>query len=344
MDSSEPSNSDPYYEIYTGVWTNWSKGSIFGRTLTLQRRDGDLLIAFVALFVTIVGTSFWRLACFALHSLFSSEASRDGIYHQRQAILRNSANGASGLWHLLRALNAWRKRGVKPYQRILPVITFAALCLAIFAAASGLSSRVSTGMGNEVLISSPLIGISTGSSLASPDFLQIFYPYTSRSYRAYLTYAQQCYTNETKRGDCNVFVKPRLEATVDRNASCPFDPEICQSSTQNILFDSGFLDTHEDFGANIPPDLRFSYRRTLHCAPLKTEGYKKELPASEERQYRPPYPPLNWTKPPHTKYYYGAKSLEDDDPTYEYSTEIADALWKMKTASTSYSLGCVRGV
>lgn len=100
METYNATKTESYYRIYTGVWTNWSHGAVFGRTLTIDRRDGDLLIAFIALFVTIVGTSFWRLACFALHSFFSSEATRDGIYHQRQAILRNSANGANGLWRL----------------------------------------------------------------------------------------------------------------------------------------------------------------------------------------------------------------------------------------------------
>jgi hypothetical protein len=34
-----------------------------GATLTLDRRDGNLLIAFTAVFVGIVTERFWRIAC-----------------------------------------------------------------------------------------------------------------------------------------------------------------------------------------------------------------------------------------------------------------------------------------
>jgi hypothetical protein len=37
--------------VYLGVWTNWSRGQVMGSTLTLDRRNGSLLIAFLAFFV-----------------------------------------------------------------------------------------------------------------------------------------------------------------------------------------------------------------------------------------------------------------------------------------------------
>lgn len=98
-----PDSSD-YYTIYEGVWTNWSHGRVFGSTITLNRRDGGLLISFIALFVTLVSTAFWRILCFAIHHYLSSEAPRDALYHQQQAILLNSANGGSGLWSLSQML------------------------------------------------------------------------------------------------------------------------------------------------------------------------------------------------------------------------------------------------
>jgi hypothetical protein len=39
------------YPVYLGVWTNWSRGPVFGSTLTLDRTNASLLIAFVAFFV-----------------------------------------------------------------------------------------------------------------------------------------------------------------------------------------------------------------------------------------------------------------------------------------------------
>src|SRR5689334_19332660 len=95
--------------IYRGVWTNWSHGKVLGSTLTLTQRDGNLLVAFLALFVAYAGTSFFHLTCFVLHYIFSSrnspkistkepcKATHHALYHQRQAILRNSSGPTDGL-------------------------------------------------------------------------------------------------------------------------------------------------------------------------------------------------------------------------------------------------------
>jgi hypothetical protein len=45
------SDSTDQYVVYLGKWTNWSRGPVFGATLTLSREDANLLIAFVAFFV-----------------------------------------------------------------------------------------------------------------------------------------------------------------------------------------------------------------------------------------------------------------------------------------------------
>lgn len=69
--------------VYTGIWVNWSHGRIEGATITLTHRDGGLLTAFIALFVTIVASSFWRLFCFAAHlKLSAMDAPQDGLYRK----------------------------------------------------------------------------------------------------------------------------------------------------------------------------------------------------------------------------------------------------------------------
>lgn len=68
------------------------------------RLDGGLLSSFIACFVTFSGTCFWRLACFVLHLRLSSYRPEDGLYHQRQAILRNAASGIGGLLDLLKTM------------------------------------------------------------------------------------------------------------------------------------------------------------------------------------------------------------------------------------------------
>jgi len=49
MDDS--SATEPVSQVYTGVWTNWSRGKVNGSTITLTRNDANLLIAFLAFFI-----------------------------------------------------------------------------------------------------------------------------------------------------------------------------------------------------------------------------------------------------------------------------------------------------
>lgn len=108
---SDTTNPTPVsYAVYTGVWTNWSRGSIMGATSTLSQADANLLIAFIAFFVALVGTRFWRISCFIAHVfIYSRSQSQDGLYHQRQALLRNAFSSEAGLLNLFQLSWAWRK-------------------------------------------------------------------------------------------------------------------------------------------------------------------------------------------------------------------------------------------
>jgi hypothetical protein len=83
--------------VYLGVWTNWSKGTVMGATLTMTRQQGDLLIAFTGFLIPFVASRFWRILCFILHLYYSTSKPEDAIYHQRQVILRNSSSPDTGL-------------------------------------------------------------------------------------------------------------------------------------------------------------------------------------------------------------------------------------------------------
>ena len=100
-------------------------------------------------------------------------------------------------------------------------------------------------------------------------------PYHNRINQDSFNYATQCYngTSASSAGNCNTFVKSALPFTTNRNASCPFDMEICESSTGNLLLDSGNVESDTQLGLNNIP--RFILRYTTHCAPLRTHGYTK---------------------------------------------------------------------
>lgn len=299
------------YPVHLGFWTNWSNGRIRGATITLNSRDGALLTAFIALFVTFTGTSFWRIACFTLHRIFSSDKPQDGLYHQQQAILRNSVNGTSALISFIRILWAWRKRANRSLIRIAPLIVVAAFCVGTFTVAGLLSSKIGSSTGNEVLISSPNCGVpyyTTGDISTVDKLYSIYYPYDARRYTSFANYAQKCYSATSEVEGCVPFIKRQLPSTIDRNASCPFREDLCRTRDQNTKIDSN-LHISSDLGLNTPPDLRFSLGITTHCAPLATENKSKIFNYSSEKSYM--------------RYFYGPRvPSKGSDVLHTYEAEI----------------------
>lgn len=285
--TSTQSDSTDYYHVHLGTWTNWSRGPLFGPTITMTRREGGLLVAFIALFVTIVGTSFWRLFCLTLHYIYSTKAARDGLYHQRQAILRNSANGASGLWSLGQSLYKWQAVGKGAYRRLAPLIFFTIVILVAFGTASGFSSSISSAIGNEVLVTSAHWGMPSYNLTNNSQDYALVRSYTIQQATLAANYAKQCYSSISNPENCQGFVRKRLNVIATKNASCPFEPEICLSENRNLILDTGLLDTHNDFGFNTPPSKRFQFRNVMHCGPINTTMHKERYEYIGENSKRP---------------------------------------------------------
>jgi small-conductance mechanosensitive channel len=129
-------------DIYTGFWINRATKSSYEVTLTLNRQMGGLVIAFLALFIGALARSLWKIVRFTLHVNFATPNSKDGLHHQRQAILRNTALALDTALSLFRANMAWRNRGARLQRRTLP-IALAALAVAIASALAGLVPRLS---------------------------------------------------------------------------------------------------------------------------------------------------------------------------------------------------------
>ena len=146
------------YAVYTGAWTNWSQGRIAGTTLTLPSQHGAYLVAFLALFVRFAGSHFWGLCCYACFQMRSSQVPRDGIYHQQQAILRNSASALRSLVDWAKMTLAWRKQGQRPALRSAGFMIWAVIHVSIFAVAGIFSSKV-TRTGSEVLMRGDICGM-----------------------------------------------------------------------------------------------------------------------------------------------------------------------------------------
>jgi hypothetical protein len=269
----ETGSTDGGYPVYTGFWTDWSRGKVLGSTLTLTRTDANLFIAFVAFFLTVVTTQLWSIACFASHSFFSTQDPRDMLHHQRQAILRNNGAPAGTAITLIRLAWTWR-RSSGVFRRVIPLLACTVLLAISFATAAGFSSRIA--VNNTVLLKPSNCGVSNGVAADAETTSNIFFPWIARQYTIALNYAQQCYSTSKTVADClqTAFVRRELTTSVDRNASCPFDETVCSSNSSNLRLDSGLIDSHSDLGVNAPPDQRFQFRNVLHCAPLTTKTYR----------------------------------------------------------------------
>ncbi|KAI0552765.1 hypothetical protein F4679DRAFT_533819 [Xylaria curta] len=264
-------------QVYTGLWRDWSRGSVLGHILTLSRFDGNLVIAFTAFFVAFVATRFWLILSLLSHRHYSSVAPRHTLYHQQQAILRNSPTPEAAFLSLLQLWWAWRSLGFRRRIKVLSVSVLAAFTVVVFTVAGGLSANISSSVGDKVLVKSSNCGILIREITPIALYDKFYAELTSNT----ANYAQQCYS-AARSGllNCNRFIKDHLPSTVNYNASCPFSSSICRSNTSNIRLDSGPININNDLGLNGNETRKISFRHVLTCAPLVTKGYTSQVNTS----------------------------------------------------------------
>jgi len=163
--------------------------------------------------------------------------------------------------------------------------------------------------------------------------------YSSQRSAAYVNYASQCYSSSrTEQSEnCRPYVKSKLNYTVNRAAPCPFDDGMCLLSSDNLVMDSGLLNSQDDFGINSPRNKRFAFRVKSQCAPLVTEGFSK-IHQPEDPQYQPA-----------VRFYYGEalgvvpwrdKSFTYQVP-YNISSRSVANYTSMQTPNPDYIIGWV---
>jgi hypothetical protein len=326
------------YDVYTGVWTDWSYGMVMGLTLTLTQQDASLLIAFVAFFVSIVTLHIWKLACFSLHAYFSTSQRRDVLHHQRQALLRNSSDPSSTALKLVQLGWVWRMNPtLRYYKRIFPVLVFTLLWASILTISTGFSSRLARNS-YEVLLRGNRCGQPKASNIISEDDLFTKnIPWEAQALSSASDYALSCYSQNTLSAElCSSMVKPQLSYAVDTDAPCPFS-SYCNEKNTSIKFDSGILDSHNDLGINSPVAQRFGVRSTWHCSPLTTKGHTMIYNVSQTRSW--------------TRYQYGApQEITNGDYlnfTYEAPNDAYEDIrvmrpyYNVQKGSADYLIGWV---
>ena len=279
-------------EIYLGFWLNRSSGTLRGATLTLDSRGGAFLIAFLALFVGVIGRSIWKVVRVVLHLSLSTIQAESGIYHQRNAILRNTSLAQDAAWEFLQTSVAWRKRSRNPHRQTLPV-ALVAILLSVLSTLAGIvlvtilfrsvltailgifSSKAIMTTTHEVLLTGKNCGtLEDDRSLVDSRIGETSVYENEKAIEA-LTYARQCYLENgaPRPASCDTFPVPVLPYRITTNASCRFADEMCKSSTANLILDTGTLYSSDHFGLNTGP--RFTVQSKTHCAPLNTQDFTK---------------------------------------------------------------------
>jgi hypothetical protein len=291
------------FDIYTGAWIDWSRGPILGSTITLSSRDAGLLLAFIAAFVTIVAIRFWVIISFSAHQFLATGNKHDGLYYQRQVILRNAKSAPAAAWLFLQ--QAWHWRGIAR-SAIIRTIPLTAFCIVYFIGFTLLaifSSQISDSASEFRLIKTSLCGIRVPmDDNAHQDKSRL------DNLRASV-YSKECYHNITTSTLCQGLPVSYIPWT-NSSAQCPFGKNVCLDIPA-FKMETGMMDSHRHFGFNSPPENRFSYKRETICTPLSTRStFIQGIRDDAGTLFR---------------FFYGTKLLRADPPqttnyTFEYHT------------------------
>ena len=258
--------------IYTGPWVDWSRGPILGSTITLSARSASVLAAFLALFVTIVGSSLWRILSFTIHQCSASPEAKDGLHHQHQLIFRNTGSPFEATKSFTETAWHWRRTGRKAWSRSLPLALFALAFLLAFGAASILTSLVTRAAGAQRLLVSNNCGYWSFDPTATLEQRTIAMQNKDLNDTLLAaTYARECYDQDVglNKLRCSMYTKQAINWT-STNADCPFDQSIC-SVAHALKMDTGLIDSHFNLGINAPPSGRVGFRKVTTCSPLRVD-------------------------------------------------------------------------
>lgn len=261
--------------------------------MTISTQGGAYLIAFLALYVRIAGNAFWDLLRAVIFLLRSTQAPKDGLFHQQQLLLRSTSDIAA-VWQFWTLGRHWHGRARSPWLRSLPIVLTAIIHVIIFSAAGVFVSRV-TSTHSDVLLKPTICGLWSDpyASSALPDSPNIGNEWDSQNQHSLNVagaYAASCYEFNSSHSSqsCNAYGRSTLTWNVTTDVQCPFAPEMCIGG-HSVLLDSGqvlrekasferltinrLIDSHLDLGINAKASDRLQYRQTLHCSPLETEGF-----------------------------------------------------------------------
>ena len=277
-----PQALDASAYVFQGLWTNWSKGPVLGRKLTLSPQNAAVLVAILALFVQMTGSQLWTVIQFTFHQLRATDVPMDALYHQQQAVLRNNTSDLNTLRQLFRLTWAWRGKSKRTVWRSFHLMLWAIVHFVLFGLA-GVFSSILVSAGDGTLSRSPYCGVFKQSyfdalnSQPSTGFVNHlnldFQAKSEDDTQLSQEYVQTCYNSTDSSSSCSSFPTRQLSFTTNTSVPCPFDAPVCHPKTPAVSYDTGFIDSHTDLGLNAAEPDRISYRRLTTCTPLNDQAY-----------------------------------------------------------------------
>lgn len=284
--------SSPDATIYAGFWIDWSKGKIWGLTWTLHPTEAVILTNCMALFVTLFGAQLWTIIRFTLHQMNSPnqpDLSTPNL-NKQQVILRNASSGVSTARLMLKlAWNSRRstgKRSKRSWSIGLIAILYAVLVMIIELFSSKAIGVPQINGGDPVLSRSghcgiwndTYYGIVVDGSYTNEEELGLsvqYYANLGSEVQLSYEYAQECYMStpvkNQKSSTCSTMKKAKIPWQVAEGL-CPFADHLCQSGSQALVLDTGYIDSYDDLGINAKPQDRLKYRRITSCAVVNGTG------------------------------------------------------------------------
>ncbi|KAH7131015.1 hypothetical protein EDB81DRAFT_696176 [Dactylonectria macrodidyma] len=270
--------------VYQGFWIDHDHDGLSGARLTLDAFNAALLIAFIAIFVTICGDRMWCAVRFVLHQLRAG-AERRGADDENLQLLVVHSTMPGVAWDAPKLmLTTIRQTGRRDVSTVCFVAVLAVLALFNFVAwtaAGVLSAWVAVSSGPLIYVSPDCGFYSDPSDGVSFMPAAGFQARLLNSSRIADEYVQTCYnTSSSFNPLCQQFVQQEISWTGKSNATCPFSSGMCLGGDDAAFeMDSGMIDSHDTLGINAAKENRVLYRRKSTCAPVITkEPYAELIP------------------------------------------------------------------
>ncbi|KAI0975411.1 hypothetical protein F4678DRAFT_420197 [Xylaria arbuscula] len=269
-------------DIYTGLWTDWSKGSqVLGSTITITSSNSRLLAAFLALFVSLSVSYLWLFIVYSIHRARYrvTMGKCRGIVRQQQALLKAGLSPTSTSIRLIKLYWAYRSTPSAWHQSWLWI------SISVMSAIGGIIAGL---FSSQIIDSSLYINVLADSSNCGWFFPPLGQSFDDPGTEALTqetatlvdmaaTHARDCYNSTSDKSQCNFFSSTTIPWETEWEAECPFG-DMCIGPA--VRLDTGLINSNSLLGINSPTVEQIGLRKITTCAPIRQKGYTKIEPST----------------------------------------------------------------